>query len=68
MTALKPQVALGTFTLLTLLLAIAALGRVLLGLDLVEAFYVALLSLFTLIWWCLRRHHRHNITAEEHEQ
>ncbi len=49
MTTLKPQTAVGTFALLTLLLAGAAVGRVF-GVSVGEALYLTALLLVALGW------------------
>jgi len=49
MTTLKPQTALGGFTLLTILLAGTAIGRVL-GFGFDEALYLATLFLILIAW------------------
>jgi putative Mn2+ efflux pump MntP len=57
MTTLKPQTALGGFALITLLLAGAAVGRVL-GVSLGEALYLTGLLLVVLGWitnWLMLR-------------
>ena len=57
MTSLKPQTALGSFALLTLLLAGTAIGRVL-GFGFDEALYMATLFLILIAWMfnrCLLR-------------
>ena len=50
MTTLKPQTALGGFALVTLLLAGAAVGRVL-GVSFGEALYLTGVLLMALGWW-----------------
>ena len=57
MAALKPQTALGGFALITLLLAGAAVGRVM-GVSFGEALYLTGLALVVVGWttnWLMRR-------------
>jgi len=64
MTALKPQTALGSFVLITLLLAGAAVGRVL-GVSFGEALYLTGLLLVILGWLGNRVMPRHCATSSE---
>ncbi len=64
MTILKPQTALGGFALVTLLLAGAAVGRVL-GVSFGEALYLTMLLLVILGWLGNRVTLRHCATSSE---
>jgi putative Mn2+ efflux pump MntP len=64
MAALKPQTALGGFALITLLLAGAAVGRVM-GVSFGEALYLTGLLLVILGWLGNRVMMRHSATSSE---
>ncbi len=64
MAALKPQTALGGFALITLLLAGAAVGRVM-GVSFGEALYLTGLLLVILGWLGNRVMLRHSATSSE---
>lgn len=65
MSHLKPQTTLGGFTLLTLLLAGTAIGRVL-GFGFDEALYLATLFLIGIIW-LLKRFLLRRVSSPTHE-